>query len=351
MSPLQRVCFTLGVMGLVAAVPVPSFAQSGYLTNGVEYAPAGNLPGDQIHPALALTPGGGWIVWDDNITDTDGQGISAQLLDSTFSPTLGIIHLNQTSAGDQEKPQVAILKGGGKIAVWQGGKQGFQHIYGAFLASNNVLLNSSDVMINTATNVYQTGAAIAALSNGNAVVAWSSFGQDNADGLQGVYAQVMSPAGQKVGGEFQVNQFTPFNQRTPAVAAFPNGNFIIAWVSEQQRASLVVANDGQGTISAANISVDIYAREFDPNGNPLTGEFLVNTDNNVCANPAVATASDGSFTIVWGGKSPTPSNNSWDIYSRQFTSPTSGAAVQLVNSQLYGDQYNPHIAALGTDYL
>src|SRR5581483_4255154 len=96
MSPLQRVCFTLGVTGLVAAVPVPSFAQSGYLTNGAEYAPAGNLPGDQIHPALALTPGGGWIVWDDNITDTDGQGISAQLLDSTFSPTLGIIHLNQT---------------------------------------------------------------------------------------------------------------------------------------------------------------------------------------------------------------------------------------------------------------
>ena len=35
-------------------------------------------------------------------------------------------------------------------------------------------------------------------------------------------------------------------------------------------------------------SVDIYARLYDANGNPQSDEFLVNTDSNPCANPAVA---------------------------------------------------------------
>ena len=58
-------------------------------------------------------------------------------------------------------------------------------------------------------------------------LSWGSYGQDNADGLQGVYGQILSPAGVKINSEFRVNQFTPHNQRTPAVAAFKNGNFIV----------------------------------------------------------------------------------------------------------------------------
>ena len=40
----------------------------------------------------------------------------------------------------------------------------------------------------------------------------------------------------EVGNEFLVNQFTSYNQRTPAVAALTDGGFVVAWVSEQQRA-------------------------------------------------------------------------------------------------------------------
>jgi hypothetical protein len=32
-----------------------------------------------------------------------------------------------------------------------------------------------------------------------------------------------------------VNQFTNYNQRTPAVAALAGGGFVVAWVSEQER--------------------------------------------------------------------------------------------------------------------
>jgi hypothetical protein len=275
MSLQRRFRKTLGVLGLALTVSGSAFSQTIYATQGVEYAPAGLMPGDQIHPSLALSPGGGWLVFDDNITDGDGQGISAQQLSSSFSPQFGVIRVNKQGAGDQEKPRVSLLKNGGAAFVWQGGPQSYQHIYAGILtASNTWVFPTNDVMVNTATNFYQRDAAIATLTNGNVIVAWGSVGQDhpavNQKTLQGVYAQILTPTGTKVGGEFLVNQFTVGNQRTPSVAAFPNGNFIVAWVSEQERFTN---------------SVDIYAQLYNSAGSRLGSEFLVNTGTNVCADP------------------------------------------------------------------
>lgn len=310
------------------------------------------MPGDQINPSLSLNAKGGFLVWQDNVTDGSGLGISAIQLNPTFSSPLGAFRVNQIGTNDQENPQVALLAKGGAAFVWQGGVQSYQHIYARFLSANNTFV-TGDVEVNTSTNHYQVTPVIAALTNGNVIVAWGSYGQDNVDGLQGVYAQILSPTGQKVGGEFSVNQFTPNNQRTPAVAVFPNGNFIITWVSEKERSSATIAtvvNTNGVSISGYN-SVDIYARLFNGSGTPLTGEILVNTDSNVCANPAVATAPDGSYVITWGEKDLSNSNNGWDIYARAFSSAGVGGAVQLVNSQQYGDQWAPKISSVGTEYL
>jgi hypothetical protein len=349
MSFLQRVRIMGVLLGLASAVPSTVFAQSGYVTNGVEYAPAGFLPGDQTHPAIAITQTNGFLVWQDNITDGSGLGISAQALDGTYSPTFGVLHINQITAGDQERPGVAILGGGGKVVVWQGGQESFQHIYACFLTTSNTFVNTNDIMVNTDTNHYQANAAVAPLANGNAAVVWASYGQDYSDGFQGVYAQIFTPAGQKLlTNDMLVNQFVPFNQRTPAVAAFPNGNFIVVWVSEKETST---ASTSGGAYLGGHDSVDIYARVFNASGVAQGSEFRVNTDTNICANPAVAVAIDNSFTIAWSGKNLGNPQNGWDIYGRQFTSPTSGGAEFVINSQLYGDQYGPTIAALGTDYL
>lgn len=357
MSFLQRVRFTLGVLGLAAFVPSLGYAQTGYVVNGGEFAPAGNLPGDQVYPAVALAPSGGYLVWEDNITDGDGLGISAIRLDSTFSPTFSTFRVNKLAAGDQENPQVAILSNGGVAIIWQGGQRSFQHIYASFYSTNGTNINlTNDVMVSTATNHYQVNPAIAPLKNGNLVAVWGSYGQDNADGLQGVYGQVLSPAGQKIGGEFSVNQTTPYNQRTPAVATFPNGNFIVVWISELQNASLslpggtLVVSNSAPAASGRN-SVDVYARLFNSNGVALGNEFQVNTNTRICADPVVAVASDSSFIISWGEKDTVVTDNSWDVFARQYASTSSANPVQRVNTQQYGDQYAPKISVSGTDYM
>jgi hypothetical protein len=158
----------------------------------------------------------------------------------------------------------------------------------------------------------------------------------NATSLQDVYAQRLSPAGGKLGGEFRINEATSYNQRTPAIAALSGGGFVVVWVSEQQR---------------FENSVDVYARRYDAGGAPLGSEFQVNTGTSVCANPAVAAAADGGFMVAWGEKDVVVRTNGWNVFARPFSSVGLGGTVRRVNTELYGDQFAPKISAAGTDYL
>jgi hypothetical protein len=350
----RRVAIFIGC-GFFLGLPAAVFGQANYYaTSGNEYTIIGALPGDQVFPDAAVTTTGGFVVWQDNITDGSSEGISARRLDGTLSGTFGTFRVNVQGTNDQENPRVALLKNGGAVFAWQGGASGAQHIYARFLNSDNTFLTDTDVVVSLPANNFQINPAVTVLNNGNAVVVWGSFDEQGSTSLQDVYGQVFSPAGQKIGGEFLINQFTTYNQRTPTVAALANGGFVVAWVSEQERSVAALYNGLALTSQESYPSVDIYGRLYDGNGVAQSDEFLINTDSNPCANPAVAAGSDGGFVVVWDAKDMTsPFNNSLDIYERPFTSAgaTGGGAVSHVNAYLYGDQYAPRISSIGTDYF
>lgn len=338
LSLFARNTLVCGCLALAAPAVVLGQTNS-YITNGVEYNVAGTLPGDQTRPSLAISPSGGYIVWEDNLTDGDGLGVSARQLNSTLSGTFSSFRVNVIGAGDQERPQVALLNNGGAVFVWQGGQRSYQHIYARFLsASGTWVTPTNDVLVNTFTNNFQVNPAVAVLANGNVVVAWGSFNEVSDDSLQDVYAQVLSPTGQKVGGEFLVNTFTSYNQRTPAIAGLSDGRFVVAWVSEQER----FFN-----------SVDIYARIFNADGSSSLSEIPVNTSTNVCADPNVVASPNGGFMIGWSEKDlASLTTNSWDVYACAFlnTGVAAGPVVRL-NQYLFGDQYAPKLASLSSDVL
>ncbi|MGB7768844.1 MAG: hypothetical protein WBN22_08330 [Verrucomicrobiia bacterium] len=354
----RRLAVCLGC-GWMLALPAALFGQANYYaTNGTEYAIVGPLPGDQVLPDVAVTTNGGFVVWQDNITDGNGWGVSAMQL-STLSGSGSSFRVNVQGAGDQENPRVALLKGGGAVFVWQGGPKASQHIYARFLSGSGLWLTNNDLEVNTFTNNFQNNPAVATLTNGNVIIVWASFDEAGSSSLLDVYGRIFSPAGTPVTGEFLINQnFTAYNQRTPAVAALASGGFVVAWVSEQERVAALNLGAGSFTITntatVPNASVDIDAQLYDGSGNAQGGEFLVNSDLNPCANPDVAAGSDGGFMVTWDARDMTsPLTNSLDIYARSFASAGagSGSTVIRVNTYLYGDQYAPRISSLGTDYL
>jgi len=142
----------------------------------------------------------------------------------------------------------------------------------------------SEFPVNAFTTGRQESPALAALPNGSFVVVW---GGEDQDGDQfGVFGQRFNFAGTKVGAEFQVNSYTTGDQAEPAVAANGQGNFVVVWISEAQDGS----DDG------------IFAQRYDSSGAKVGPEFLVNTTTSGGQRePAVAMMPDGGFVVVWEG--------------------------------------------------
>ena len=350
----MRLSQYVGKIGLclgLGLLPIMAQGRSTYVTNGGEYPISGSIPGDQVHPHISINTNGGYLVWEDNFIDSRGFGIGALPLNSGLTKIGVPFRVNQVGKGDQERPQVALLKDGGAAFVWQGGRQGFQHIYIRFLNASNSWLGG-DIMVNTLASKFQINPVIASLANGNVVVIWSSFNQVRDGSMQDVYGQVFSQTGARVGSEFQINQTTPFNQRTPAVAALNSGGFVVSWVSEMQRSGPVDNADPNFLYGPDNQpSVDIYARIFGASGVPANDEFLVNTGRDTCSTPSVASTADGSFVIAWAQRDSAALANGWDVFARPFSASGSGGAASKLNEFLQRDQYNPKISAQGNDYL
>jgi hypothetical protein len=356
MSPQLSACKWLVFLGLASAFPWLSQGQSVFPRQGAEQPVAGALRGDQTMPHVALGASGGYIVWQDNITDPYGLGISARRINANFSGELSGFRVNKTSWEDQEHPQVSLLQDGGAAFVWQGGAPGHKNIFARFLRADGTFVDM-DVQVNTYTNSSQINPQVCTLANGNVVVVWGSMDQDGS--LQGVYGQRMTPLGVKLGDEFRVNVNTYLNQRTPALTALANGNFVVAWISE------FLATTSQTVENRISVTSHVFARIYDGEGQPLGTEFRVNTDTvSPCGHPSISGMNDGSFTIVWGARdlitryppSENPNEvvplflNSWDIFGRTYHangSPATQPAV--INTHRVGDQYIPRISSAGTN--
>ena len=342
----------LAVLGGMLLIPALSQGQNAFSPGGNDYPIAGSLNGDQTFPHAVIKGTGGYLVWQDNAADGNGLGVRAERLDANLNKSGPVFRVNSITVGDQEKPQVAALTNGGAVFVWQGGKQGFQKIYARFLPATGTNFSSTDIPVNTYTNNFQINPGVATLADGSVVVVWSSYGQDGY--LQGVYGRRFTAAGVTNGPEFQINQFTLNNQRTPAVTALAGGGFAVAWVSELQRSAS---------------SVDVYARLFNASGVAAGNEFPVNSDaTRICANPSVVGSPDGGFAVGWsqrdlvsGNSSSSqfvttvvtePTMNSWDVFMRVFNSGgTATSAAVRMNTVNYGDQYAPKLSAFGKNYL
>lgn len=322
-----------------------AYAQGDYYRQAGEYALSGALPGDQTRPALAFGPTGGYVVWQDNVTDGQGSGISAQRLNDNLSGTLAPFRVNELAAGHQEYPQVAVLPNGGAVFVWQGGALGFQKIYARFMNADGTFA-TGDILVGADTNQPSLHPAVAVLTGGEVVVVWSRM---EADGhLQGICAQRLSAAGAMLGAEWVVNQSSNYNQSKPAVTALAGGGFTVAWVSESIRGIDPLVTEG-GTDA---IAVEILARRYDAGAQPVAGEFKVNTAAHLCNHPALAATAAGGFTVAWEQRDATVRTNGLDVFSRTYdASGVPIAAPVVVNADRYGDQYAPRLALHAQTHL
>lgn len=293
------------------------------------------LPGAQMHPDLSLGTAGGFLVSQDNSVDGQGEGIRARKIYADFSGARGSFAVNSEIAGEQRNPQTAILKDGGAAFVWISPSDAGTRVMARFMNASGVFTSTDFAVTQQSAGFSQSDARVAALANGNAVIVWSSSGQDGH--MMGIYGQRFSNTGARLGAEFRVNQVTSFSQRTADVTGLPNGNFVVAWVTEEQRKPN---------------TFDINARIYSGEGVAVTQEFRLNDTDNVCANPVLHAMGTSGFAAFWSERGYNKGTQGWEISFRTFNN--AGAAqidTVTVNEHARGDQYVPSVAEARGKFL
>ena len=186
--------------------------------------------------------------------------------------------------------------------------------------------------VNTYTPGHQRSARVAIDPvTGNFMVVWVSVDQDGSG--EGVFGQLFSTTGKRLGPEFRVNTVTQSDQRFPAISADGRGNFVVVWqdldlgaivaqrfdtlgrrLGSEKRMNLPplgffvqfpgVASDAKGNYVVAwdDTSAAIYVRLVCRNGTPTQVVQVSPTLSGGQNAPQVAFGGNGTFVVVWNDR-------------------------------------------------
>jgi hypothetical protein len=286
----------------------------------------------QVTPSVASDAAGNFVVvWSGFVGDGDQYGIFGQRYDNAGGPLGSEFQVNTITTHAQRFPSLASDSSGNFVAVWGCTPPVFYscayEMSGQRYDSGGAALGG-EFRINS-TSSQQKYPSIASAASGSFVVVWQSVYQDGH--AQGIFGQRYDSAGAALGGEFQINSYTSFNQQRPSVSSDAAGNFVVVWESYRQ--------DG------SNYSVQ--GQRFDSLGAPQGGEFRVNTyTTGAQQNPSVASDAIGNFLVTWA--SDAQDGSFWGVFGQRYDS--SGAAQGdefQVNTFTTSYQQRPSVGAVG----
>ncbi|NQU25292.1 MAG: hypothetical protein HQ567_28745 [Candidatus Nealsonbacteria bacterium] len=290
----------------------------------------------QDEPSVAVDADGDFIItWSDYDPDGDQGGIVGRRYNSAGGARGNEFHVNTTTQNWQDTSDVAMDDEGAFVVVWASDAQDGSS-WGVFGQRFDAAGEKAggEFLVNNYRIDKQLDPAVAMDADGDFIVTWSSFGQDGSG--YGVYANRFNGAG-VAQGEFRVNTETEHWQFDPDVAVDSDGNFVVTWTSFGQDDD-PTAN---GILRDYGIFAHMYEEDgteyLDDDGN-VVGEFRVNAETDGDQFQAAVTRdAAGFYVVVWVGpdplpdpNSPLPPPNATDIYSRQIDPPVETPAVSEV---------------------
>lgn len=322
---------TEGLMGSGADVFARRFNASG-VGQGDDFQVNVTTQRGQQYQAVGIDDDGNFIVtWQSSHQDGFSWGIFAQAYDAAGNVLVDEFQVNSNTQGPQTNPAISMNSAGDTAVVWLGLDATHtpavhaQRYLPAPIGSEFVAAPEGEVVLNNYSALEEAPSAVAVDADGNYVLAWQSYGDDGS-GL-GIFARRFNAIGAPQGDAFLVTTTTDGNQSHPDVAMDFAGNFVVVWQSAGQ--------DGDG--------YGIFARRFDAEGNPVGGEFQVNTSTagNQGAPVVAIDPDDGNFVVAWQG----PDASGLGIFAQRFDADGNLVGSEFaVNSFTDLDQVSPSIS-------
>ena len=295
-----------------------------YVPHGGEFRVNTQTNGNQSTPSIAvLDDGSRVIVWFDELGDGSGSGIKGQRYDASGAPLGGEFLVNTQTTGNQTRPTVTAVNGGGFVVGWTDGS-GVSD--GSFSSVNAQVFNAAggrvggELLVNIRTLSTQAIYDIARLSSGGFVITWTDVGGGNK-------ARIYDAGGTPVSGEVVIDASASFD--VALVTNLSGGRFVVVW-------------DSAAALGADNSGRSVKAQIFDAGGSTIGGQFLVNTatagDQQI---GGVATLANGGFVVTW-----TDSGSGGNIKAQMFDDAGARVGGELSVNTTVGSQVGSTVGAL-----
>jgi len=332
-----------------------------------------SAPGDQSGPYVRFSPRDEyWVFWTDRREGNDD--IYGQRLTASGSAIGSNFRVNDDSfSSHQRVPSIAANDAGLNVTIWEDERNGNTDVYCQFGDADgnpigaNIKVNADNV---GAAHFYST-AAMDQL--GNSITAWT-------DGRSGynIYAQGFDPSGNRVGGNFRVNDGSGMGW-SPSAARDSAGNSVLIWQDMRtgpfkiwgQRynaqyqpvgANFRIDNDtGGGWLQYGSVAMSrqgrfiavwmdernggsTYGRLYDSAGAPVDTNFRCNDNEDPAymGYPVVAMDPQGDFVVAWEDNR---NRTHTDIYAQRYDANGNKIGINFRpnDDPTNNDQYSPSV--------
>ncbi|MEM8877902.1 MAG: DUF5801 repeats-in-toxin domain-containing protein, partial [Pseudomonadota bacterium] len=260
------------------------------IVNGkVEYTPDENYSGpDSI--SYTIEDGDGDVSKEASIAITVTPVADAPVVKAVFSaasvlePTTSDIQINSSTQGDQFAPTLAVLNEEQILAVWTSRNTLDQDDTGIFgqILSNDGQRIGNEFKINGFGETRPSNPTIVRLSDGNLLVAWNQepFG---ASRFSAVYGQLVTDSGSLVGTQFRLDVTTNGSVSEPAIVP-QEDEFIAIWTNNQED----------------SLTVGLFGQRYGNDGLKIGEKFRINSlAQDAQRNASAANLEGENYVVVW----------------------------------------------------
>jgi len=258
------------------------------------------------------------------------------------------------SISDQNSSASVYNINGDYLIAWSDNRDNNYDIYAALFNKDGTIKDINFQINDDISTSIQRNPTVAALANGNFIICW----EDNRNGNNDIYAQIITAIGESISSNFKVNDDSNYsNQFSPKVSSDSISNFIIVWqdyrngdsdiymqkfsseairigdnikvndntrLTEREKPSIAVAKNGETVIcweeNINTVDIDIYFQLFNSNGEAVGLNRKIENDYGTKwqYNPSVSYLSDGTFVIAWDNGAATADTEGEDILMQHY---------------------------------